>query len=171
MQSLKSPSIDVADGFHAETNWTFGNDLPLLLKLIEAQRKDTYCKKIHQYLGLTNTSFTHEKDEILERRAPIDGAFRRVVPISLYTWIWNLPYYCVLGGHLGTFQVNDSLRQEFYWVYMVRDFYTVFNNCVAYPHMRYQTVSSEEAVVISTYLFSWVFGHRYFGTTFKNQSW
>lgn len=84
---------DTADGRHAEWNSNFENDQPKLLKVSEARQTDTYCSQIRQYVRLAKTSFICDKDDILLRKAHIDGEIQKLLPKSLWTGILNHSHY------------------------------------------------------------------------------
>lgn len=51
-QTFNSQINEVTGSLHVELISAFGNDPPTLLKLIEGQRIDTYCKQVFQCVGI-----------------------------------------------------------------------------------------------------------------------
>lgn len=170
-QVLKSPSIDTADGSHTEINSIPGNDPPTLREFIEVQRTNTYCNQVCLYFGLPNTTFKYDKDGIFVRKAPIEGAIKKVVPTSLRTRTWNLTHYSLLASPAIRANAGCMNRWDENSIGPYRK-WRLHNGQLLYgiPSHGYQFWSSDIIGIISTCRSSWISGHNILGPFLRTKA-
>ena len=79
-------------------------------ELIREQQEDLACKKMRDDSKAKHSLFEEEKDGLLVRVSPIDGARQKVVPKSLQPLVLFLAHYPLMAGHPQGSKMYDTLR-------------------------------------------------------------
>lgn len=109
---------------------------PTLQYVLHHQDTDTFCKKALENVGQANAWYTVNKNRLIVRMAPIDGAVQVVVAPALRSRLMYQSNYAVMAGHSGQRGIYDSARRAFHLPHVVNDVYTTAINCSACARTR-----------------------------------
>lgn len=74
------------------------------------ENADMYCKEGLATVGHTTFLLDIDTDGVLMRRAPLDGALQKVVPVTLRARVLYVSYYPRHPGHHGESRVYFTIR-------------------------------------------------------------
>lgn len=100
--------------------------------LVHEQAKGLHCRQASSIVGLPRLAHNYERNGFLTGTAPIDGAIQKVVPTLLRACLLYYLHYTRSVGHLCERLMFESMRKEYYRLYMENDVYTtvkVFRKC------------------------------------------
>lgn len=102
---------------------------PILAEFITAHSADEFCQNFARRLDQAGTEFTLEKEGVLVRCTPIDGALQKPVPQSLRHCLLNLSHDPSISGHPGQRCMYDTMRKDYFRPNMASNVYRTVNNC------------------------------------------
>ena len=100
-----------------------------LQEMLVAQQDDFECQTYAYAVGLPSSPFDFNKDGVLTRTSPLDGARQTVVPASLRERVILLSHTPVAQGHPGEKKLYQTLREKFYWPFMAGDAIAHVSSC------------------------------------------
>ena len=98
-------------------------------EMIREQANDPVCQRYVALSNTTNSVFSLDEHGTLIRTSSLDGSKQIVVPRSLQQRLLYLSHYPLLAGHPGGTKLYETLRIQYYWMFMAHDCYETVRSC------------------------------------------
>lgn len=96
---------------------------PALTKFIKSQSDEVLCPEAAKKMGQSEMELLLDKDSVVTRRTPIDGALQKLVPQLMRESKLHLSHYPSLAGHHGQRRIYETMHRDYYWPKMAQNVY------------------------------------------------
>jgi len=101
-----------------------------IARMLAAQKQDAHCQELRDRMDQNKHSrFSENKEGLLVRVAPLDGATQVYVPEALRRELLHLEHDVARAGHPGVNWMYSSVRRHYYWEAMAADVYDLVSDC------------------------------------------
>lgn len=81
------------------------------------------CRQLGQYTDAPNSSCFNDKLVVPSRRARLDWAKHKIVPLSFTAWVLEQEHNSTIYSLHGARQIDKTMRRSYYWPHMANDVY------------------------------------------------